>query len=221
MTSTGTAPLTQKTFNQALAVLGDSDPDFGDVLATLGPPPMWAREPGFPTLLHIILEQQVSLASAKAAFDRLRQAAPTLTPSEFLKLDDASLKNIGFSRQKTRYCRILSRAVADGSLPLDRLGEMDDNSARTELVRITGIGRWTADIYCLMALRRPDIWPSGDLALCTAVQRVKRLQSRPTPEELDALSERWKPWRAVAARIFWHHYLESDSSDHHQKGRAE
>ena len=208
MTSTATAPLTQKTFNEALAVLGDIDPDLGSVIATLGKPPMWAREPGFPTLVHIILEQQVSLASAKAAFDRLSQAVQILTPSEFLKFDDASLKTIGFSRQKTRYCRILAHAVADGSLPLDRLGEMDDNSARAELVRITGIGRWTADIYCLMALRRPDIWPSGDLALCAAVQRVKRLQSRPTSEELETLSESWKPWRAVAARILWHHYLQ-------------
>jgi len=209
MISTGTEPLTQKTFNRALAVLGDSDPDLDRLLATNGPPPMWAREPGFPTLVQIILEQQVSLVSAKAAFDRFRQAVPELTPSEFLKLGDATLKNIGFSRQKTRYCRILARAVTDGSLPLDRLGEMDDNSARAELVSITGIGRWTADIYCLMALRRPDIWPSGDLALCAAVQRVKRLQSRPTSEELEALSERWKPWRAVATRIFWHHYLSS------------
>jgi DNA-3-methyladenine glycosylase II len=172
---------------------------------------MWAREPGFPTLVHVILEQQVSLASAKAAFDRLRQAVPILTPAEFLKLDADTLKQVGFSRQKTRYCRILAHAITDGSLHLEWLEGMDDNRVRAELLKITGIGRWTADIYLLMALRRPDVWPTGDLALRAAVQRVKRLQSRPTSEELEALSELWKPWRAVAARIFWHHYLSCPS----------
>jgi DNA-3-methyladenine glycosylase II len=211
MVPMGTEPLTRKAFAQALTILRDRDPDLGGVLSTLGPPPMWAREPGFPTLVHVILEQQVSLASARAAFDRLRQAVPILTPAEFLKLDADTLKQVGFSRQKTRYCRILAHAITDGSLHLEWLEGMDDNRARAELLKITGIGRWTADIYLLMALRRPDVWPTGDLALRAAVQRVKRLQSRPTSEELEALSELWKPWRAVAARIFWHHYLSCPS----------
>jgi DNA-3-methyladenine glycosylase II len=172
---------------------------------------MWARDPGFPTLVHIILEQQVSLASARAAFDRLRHAAPILTPMAFLKLDGEMLRRVGFSRQKTRYCRNLAQAMADGSLCLTRLEAMDDNRVRAELLKITGVGPWTADIYLLMALRRPDVWPAGDLALGTAVQRVKRLQLRPTAEKLEALSQLWKPWRAVAARVFWHHYLSSPS----------
>ncbi|MFC1574204.1 DNA-3-methyladenine glycosylase family protein [Candidatus Latescibacterota bacterium] len=200
-------PLTQTTFDQALSFLSAHDPDLKGVLSTIGPPPMWAREPGFPTLVHIILEQQVSLASARAAYDRLLQVVKVLTPSEFLKLDAKTLKKAGFSRQKTRYCRILAQAVADGSFQPELLADMNDTSARNELVKLTGIGRWTADIYLLMALRRPDIWPSGDLALCAAVQRVKRLAARPDSEELEALSECWKPWRAVAARIFWHFYL--------------
>ena len=211
MTHRENEPLTQTTFDQALTFLSSRDPDLKAVLSTLGPPPMWAREPGFPTLVLIILEQQVSLASARAAYDRLLQAVPVLTPSGFLKLDAETLKKAGFSRQKSRYCRILAGAVADGSFQPELLADMDDANARNELVTLTGIGRWTADIYLLMALRRPDVWPSGDLALCTAVQRVKRLETRPSSEELEALSECWKPWRAVAARIFWHYYLSRDS----------
>jgi DNA-3-methyladenine glycosylase II len=168
---------------------------------------MWAREPGFPTLIHIILEQQVSLASARAAYERLLAADSPLTPARFLEFDDATLKTIGFSRQKTRYGRELARAILDGRLDLAGLHTLDDASARSELVVIKGIGPWTADIYLLMALRRPDVWPSGDLALANAAQRVKRLASRPAPDELDALGIAWKPWRAVAARLLWHYYL--------------
>ena len=200
-------PLTKRTYQDALAILGALDPDLGSVLAEHGPPPMWSRKPGFATLVHIILEQQVSLASAKAAFDRLRQAVPRLTPAEFLKLDSNGLKRIGFSRQKSRYCRGIAEALVDGSLSLKRLEKSNDQAARAELLQITGIGRWTADIYLLMALRRPDVWPSGDLALARAAQQVKRLESRPSESELAALGKTWKPWRAVAARILWHHYL--------------
>jgi DNA-3-methyladenine glycosylase II len=168
---------------------------------------MWAREPGFPTLIHIILEQQVSLASARAAYDRLLVAASPLTPARFLELDDAELKTIGFSRQKTAYGRELAGAILDGRLNLTELGTLDDADVRSELMGIKGIGPWTADIYLLMALRRPDVWPSGDLALASAAQRVKRLAARPTPDELDTLGADWTPWRAVAARLLWHYYL--------------
>ena len=200
-------PLTEPSFGRALADLGHWDPDIEAVVATHGPPPMWAREPGFATLVHIILEQQVSLASAKAAFDRLRAAVEVLTPAVFLDLDVETLRRIGFSRQKTRYCRNVADAITEGGLDLDGLERLPDDQARTALVAITGIGRWTADIYLLMALRRPDVWPAGDLALAIAAQRVKRLASRPSTLELEALGEPWKPWRAVAARVLWHHYL--------------
>jgi DNA-3-methyladenine glycosylase II len=204
-------PLTRPAFDQALAILGDRDPDLGCVLSSFGPPPMWKRAPGFPTLVHIILEQQVSLASAKAAFDRLRHAVPGLNPAEFLKLDAETLRQIGFSRQKSRYCRNLACAITERSLHLKGIEGMDDDQARAELLKITGVGRWTADIYLLMALRRPDVWPIGDLALAVAVQHVKRLEARPSSDELEALSHPWKPWRAVAARVFWHHYLSCPS----------
>ena len=128
-------------------------------------------------------------------------------PEGFLELDDATLKNIGFSRQKTAYCRHLARSILEKRLNLTGLGEMDTAAARSELMKIKGIGPWTADIYLLSALRRPDIWPKGDLALAVSVQKVKNLASRPTPDELEAISTLWRPWRAVAARILWHDYL--------------
>ena len=168
---------------------------------------MWARESGFSTLLHIILEQQVSLASARAAHTKLLEIASPLTPALFLELDDARLKAVGFSRQKALYGRELARSIVEGLLDLDALSLMDDAAVRSELIKIKGIGRWTADIYLLMVLRRPDIWPAGDLALAVAAQKVKRLVSRPTQEDLDLMSNAWKPWRAVAARILWHYYL--------------
>jgi len=171
---------------------------------------MWARQPGFPTLIHIILEQQVSLASARAAMDRLRAAASPLTPSRFLEFDNATLKTIGFSRQKTAYGRHLAQSILKGQLNLAALTKMDDETARTELLKIRGIGSWTANIYLLMALRRPDILPSGDLALAVAAQQVKRLKARPTQDELEKLGVAWRPWRAVAAQVLWHYYL----SDH-------
>jgi len=204
--------LTQETLAHGLHVLCDRDPDLAHIRTKFGPPPMWAREPGFPTLIHIILEQQVSLASARAAYDRLLAAASPLTPARFLELDDATLKMIGFSRQKTRYGRELARAILSGHLDLVGLETLDDAAARSELVKIKGIGPWTADIYLLLALRRPDVWPSGDLALAAAAQRVKRLVSRPAPDELDALGTNWKPWRAVAARILWHYYLSNEKT---------
>ena len=199
-------PLTKAIFDQALVILSAQDPDLGRILKALGPPPMWKRKPGFAALVKIILEQQVSLASANATFKRLQTALPAFSPDAFLKLNEPALKKIGFSRQKTRYCRILAGAIVESSLDLKGLCVLDDRAARAELVKITGIGRWTADIYLLTALRRPDIWPLGDLALDMAVCRVKGLDAKPSSKEIAVLTKIWKPWRSVAARILWHYY---------------
>jgi len=206
--------LTLPVFNQALHILKNQDFDLGVVLLTFGPPPLWKRKPGFSTLVQIILEQQVSLSSARAAFHRLLQTVPVLTPKNFLKLDGKILRQMGFSRQKAHYCSLLADSIRKGSLDLEGLKRMNDDQARTELIKITGIGRWTADIYLLMALRRPNIWPIGDLALAAAVQSVKGLETRPSSKELEELSLAWEPWRAVAARIFWHHYLSTQNINH-------
>lgn len=201
------ACLTDSTLARALHDLAARDSFLARLLTALGPPPLWAREPGFPTLLHIILEQQVSLASARAAFDRLNALAAPLTPERFLALDDATLKAVGFSRQKTGYGRNLAQALLAGSLDLARVAAADDDAARVELMQVKGIGRWTADIYLLMALGRPDVWPSGDLALAVAAQRAFGLAAVPRPEALEAIASGWRPWRAVAARLLWRYYL--------------
>jgi DNA-3-methyladenine glycosylase II len=201
--------LTPDLLGQAVAHLAERDPDLGAVVARFGAPPLWDRVTGFPTLVHIILEQQVSLASAQAAFDRLSGAVDPLTPGAFLRLGDAALLAIGFSRQKARYVRELAAAVLDGSLDLDGLAALEDDEARDALLAQSGIGPWTATIYLLMCLRRPDVWPAGDIALQQAVAEVKALPARPDPSRMDELAEPWRPWRAVAARILWHHYLSS------------
>ena len=208
------APLTPRTFSQAIDTLCDSDPDLARILAILDPPVFWTRKPGFASLIHIILEQQVSLASARAAFARLRRAVSPLTPERFLQLDDARLKSCGFSRQKAAYGRNLAKVIVDGKLNLSRLATRDDPTVRSELLKVKGIGPWTANIYLLIVLRRSDIWPREDLALAVAAQRIKRLQARPTPQELENISEVWKPWRAVAARLLWHYYIEIISKNH-------
>ena len=199
--------LNENIFAQGVRLLADRDAHLAEVVEKYGQPPLWIREPGFPTLVYIILEQQVSLASAKAAFDRLNAALRPLSPRGFLKLTDAELLRIGFSRQKTLYARLLADSLARRHFDLRYLHDLHDDTARKMLIALKGIGRWTADIYLLSALRRPDIWPVGDLALATAVQEVKRLRKRPSPEHLEKLSHPWRPYRAVAARLFWHAYL--------------
>ena len=199
--------LSRVTLLKGLDELTERDADLARIASTYGPPPLWEREPGFHTLIHIILEQQVSLSSAKAAYHRLEDVIRPLAPENFLSLTDEELKRIGFSRQKTRYSRELAHAILDGRLDLARLDELEDEEAKEQLMKVKGIGSWTADIYLLMALGRPDIWPKGDLALEVALQRVKGWLRRPTPEEAREISASWQPWRAVAARLLWHFYL--------------
>jgi DNA-3-methyladenine glycosylase II len=199
--------LTKKSFQKGLNILIRNDPDLAKVVAQFGPPPMWKRTPGFPTLVHIILEQQVSLASARATLNKLMDAVSPLTPEKFLQQDDKALKSYGFSRQKTVYCRNLAESLISGRLEFKRLYSKTDDQVRRKLMEVKGIGRWTADIYLLMVLRRPDIWPVGDLALVSAIQNLKQLPARPGLDEANNLAVAWKPWRAVAARILWHYYL--------------
>ena len=200
-------PLTDATLALAVRELAARDPALGAVVERFGLPPMWAREPGFATLIYVMLEQQVSLASAKAAFERLRAARDPLTPASFLELDDQQLFEIGFSRQKTRYGRELARAVLSGALDLDALPNLDDDGVDAALTSVVGFGPWTATIYRLMVLLRPDAWPVGDIALAQAIAEVRGLPNRPASSEMLALAEGWRPWRSVAARILWHHYL--------------
>jgi DNA-3-methyladenine glycosylase II len=183
------------------------DTDLAGIVARHGPPPLWAREPGFATLVHIILEQQVSLRSAEAAMGRLVAAAGEVSAAAIVAAGSERLLPAGLTRQKTRYLLGLSEGVLDGRLDLDALALADDQTARQQLLGFAGIGPWTADIYLLMALGRPDIWPVGDLALATAMRRAKRRASVPRSEEQLGMAEMWRPLRAVAARILWHSCL--------------
>ncbi len=192
---------------QAVETLAARDPDLAGIVARFGLPPLWEREPGFPTLLHIVLEQQVSLASARAAFDRLTAVADPLTPGRFLELSDAQLLEVGFSRQKARYGRALATAIESRALDLDGLARLDDDTVHARLQSIPGIGPWTSTVYLLMVLGRPDVWPAGDIALAAAVAEVKSLPGRPDAVEMARLGEAWRPFRSVAARLFWHDYL--------------
>lgn len=199
--------LTKSRMVDALQDLASRDADLGRVVQRFGPPPMWTRAPGFSTLLWIILEQQVSLASARAAFMRLRARVSVITPEAVLSLNDVEMKRIGFSRQKMSYARHLSEAIVSQRFDPAALRAMGDVEAHSALVQLKGIGRWTADIYLMMALRRPDIWPVHDLALVIAAQHVKHLRKRPSPERMETLGRAWRPWRSVAARVLWHFYL--------------
>jgi len=199
--------LTPATFSLAVARLMATDPVLSGAVERWGSPPFWRHPEGFAGLVHGILAQQVSLESAVAAFGKLEAALGAVEPAAFLTLDDARLRTIGFSRQKAAYARGLAEAIVAGSLVMAELDTAPDAEVRRTLVQLEGIGRWTADVYLLFALRRPDAWPSGDLALAIAVQELWGLPRRPSWDALDAFAERWRPQRAVAARFLWHAYL--------------
>ena len=187
-----------------------ADPHLRIVHETYGVPPLWDREPGFATLLQIILEQQVSLASAKACFDKLAAWLGDVTPDAVLSLSDAELKSVGFSRQKTAYARHLAEAILEERIDLRRLQLLSDAEVKFELIKLKGIGEWTSDIYLLMALLRPDVMPKGDIALHSAWHRLSG-EPRPSSDEFLVIAERWKPFRSVAARLLWHFYLSEKS----------
>jgi DNA-3-methyladenine glycosylase II len=200
-------PLTQKSLALAARELAARDEMLAAIHATYGDPPLWRRDAGFQTLVHIILEQQVSLKSAKAMLVRLEAAIQPFTPPKFIELGDSYLRGLGVTRQKSAYLLHLADSIVNGDLSFTTLARMSDEEARLVLTRVKGIGSWSADVYLLMAMRRADIWPAGDLALAVAMKELKGLANRPGPEELERLAEQWRPHRAVAARMLWQYYL--------------
>jgi DNA-3-methyladenine glycosylase II len=199
-------PLTTKRLKLYSNTLASNCSYLETVYKKYGPPPLWDRQPGFATLLQIILEQQVSLASAKACYDRLCRRVGEITPQSVLASTDAQLKKDGFSRQKTAYARHLAEALLTDRINLDSLHHLPDAEVKAELTRLKGVGEWTSDIYLLMAMLRPDVMPKGDVALHTAWHRLSG-EPRPTSAEFLFIAERWKPYRSVAARMLWHFYL--------------
>jgi len=186
--------------------LAQTDPHLAIVIERYGTPPLWSRQPGFATLLQIILEQQVSLASAKACFNKLSTRIGEVTPAAILNSSDQELKADGFSRQKAAYARHLAEALVNKDIDLDVLNNMSDAAVGDELMRLKGVGRWTADIYLLMSLGRPDVMPRGDIALHSAWHKLSG-EAKPDAAQFMEIAERWRPLRSVAARILWHFYL--------------
>ena len=207
LVTTAPTSLTLATLRQGVRELSARDAGLAAIVARHGPPPMWGRPRGFATLVRIILEQQVSLASAAAMFAKLERELGGVTPAIVRAAGTVGLQALGVTRQKAGYITALAASVADGSLPLATLARLSDAEATEMLVRLPGIGPWTASIYLLMALRRPDVWPPGDLALHKAMARLPGIDGVPSSEQAAAWALQWRPWRAVAARILWHGYL--------------
>jgi DNA-3-methyladenine glycosylase II len=201
--------ITDETLRMGVDVLAEKDPDLCEVRARLGYPPTWTREPGFASLIHIILEQQVSIKAAATMFQRLASHLDSVTPDSVQRAGESGLRSVGITRQKSRYCVELANRIANGELDLSLLATLDDAEGRSHLLDIPGLGPWTVDIYYMMALGRPDVWPQGDLALASAIQDIKNLDARPTKDEQLGFAEQWTPWRAVAARMLWMHYLDA------------
>lgn len=187
--------------------LARRDPGLARILGEHGLPRFRRRPAGFGTLLHIILEQQLSIDIAAKLWRRLRERCRPLTPANFLTLDVRTLKNCGFTRQKIGYARGLARAIAERRFSPASLSRLDDDAAMAAITDLKGFGSWSAEVFLLFALGRPDVWPAEDLALRIAVQWMRGGAERPTGRELRVLAEAWRPWRSVAACILWQFYL--------------
>jgi len=188
--------------------LSRKDRELKIIIKEYGYPPMWTRPATFQTLILFILEQQVSLASAYAAFKKLKEKTGYVTPGKILALSDAELRACYFSRQKTVYARELATAVKSKQLILKRLSSAKNDVVRHELKKIKGIGDWTVDVYLMHALRRTDLFPLGDIALVNSLKEVKQLHPYTSKEKLLAIAEPWRPYRSIAAMILWHAYIQ-------------
>ncbi len=197
----------ESNFKQICDDLADRDADLKLILDTHGYPPLWKRSPTFETLVHIILEQQVSLASALAALNKLKQKIGDIHPDYFLALTNQELRECYFSRQKIIYTQHLANAIRNGVLDLDALPEMNNDEIRTTLTKIKGIGNWTVDVYLMMVLQRSDLFPLGDIALMTSVRATKQLSKDISRDTIAMIAGSWKPYQTVAAFILWHSYL--------------
>ena len=188
--------------------LGRIDKDLYSVIKQHGHPPMWTRPATFQTLILTILEQQVSLASAYAAFKKLRQKIGYVTPAKILSLTDAELRACYFSRQKIIYARELARAVQSKQLNLRKITSAHEDEVRHELKKIKGIGDWTVDVFLMHALQRTDLFPLGDIALVNSLKETKQLHPHTTKEDMLTVAELWRPYRTIAAMILWHSYIQ-------------
>jgi len=199
---------TEDNFHTFCDTVAATDEDLKNIITKHGYPPFWSRTPTFATLIHIILQQQVSLASAKAAFLKLQEKIGHFTPEKLLLFFYEELKACYFSRQKIIYARHLASALVDGMLNMEALEIMPDDEIRAALKKVKGIGDWTVDVYLMMVLHRTDLFPPGDIALMTSIKELKNLPKDIPREVLLSIAEQWKPYRTIAAYLVWHAYLE-------------
>jgi DNA-3-methyladenine glycosylase II len=192
--------------------LAEKDRDLAAVIAQFGYPPMWTRPNTFETLVHFILEQQVSLASALAALEMLRERITHIIPERVLQLSDEELRACYFSRQKIIYVKSLAKAIVEKQVDLTELATMSDTLVREKLITLKGIGNWTIDVYLMFVLHHTDIFPIGDLAVRNAFIGLKGLTMNISKEHILGLVNIWKPYRTIAAMILWHYYLKTRSS---------
>ena len=181
---------------------------FKAILTEYGYPPFWSRQPGFETLIHIILEQQVSLASALAAYSKLKQKLNVITPELLIALPDDDLKDCYFSRQKIIYAKHLASCILSGKLVIEDLGNQNNETVSSQLQQVKGIGNWTSDVYLMMALHRTDCFPIGDIALVNSMKHELHLDKLCAKELLLSIAENWRPYRTIAAYLLWHAYLQ-------------
>lgn len=198
---------TDKNFISICATLAKQDADLHSIIHQYGYPPMWKRNATFETLVHIILEQQVSLASALAALNKLKEKIGEITPDKLLLLSDEELKACYFSRQKIIYTKHLANEIISGQLNLEDVSLMDNDAVRRELIKIKGIGNWTVDVYLMMVLQRSNLFPLGDVALMKSIKETKQLPKETSKEAIAMIAEKWKPHQTIAAFILWHGYL--------------
>lgn len=199
--------LTRDSLSEALTILAERDTLMRSLLEQYGTPPLWQRVQKFSTLVHIVLEQKVSLASARAVMLRVQELCPDMEPAEFLQVPENALREAGISARKVSYCRSIATALHSDELNLIRLRRCTDEQVMQQLTDIRGIGPWTAGVYLLMAMRRPDAWASGDRALAVSLAECEALEQVPSYAELDRRADDWRPHRATAARLLWHAYL--------------
>lgn len=194
-------------FQHICDTLAAGDKDLEHILHTCGYPPMWTRSNSFESLVHIILEQQVSLASALATLNKLKQFIGDINPDNMLSLNDEEMRACYVSRQKAGYIRGLAQAINNKTIDLIALADLPDEQVRAKLIQLKGIGHWTIDVYLMFVLQRADLFPIGDLAAVNALKRLKQLDKEIDKDGLLAISSTWQPFRSVASMMLWHYYL--------------
>jgi DNA-3-methyladenine glycosylase II len=194
-------------FEQLCDWVASVDADMAQIIIRYGYPPFWDRPNTYETFVHLILEQQVSLASARAALEKLREKVGLITPENVARLSDEGLQAAYFSRQKAGYVKQLTRQVLDKQLDFAALALLPDGEIRRTLVQLKGVGNWTVDVYLILVLHRRDCFPWGDIAAVNALKQLKGLPKDVSPDDLQAVVATWHPYRTIGTMLLWHYYL--------------